>query len=259
MALAVRQVVGGLAGTAEGGSELSRGYGGDITLLVDRASEETCLERLGRLATRIGGFSVISEEAGFVDLGASYPRVLMDPVDGSLNAQRGLPFYGFMIAAADGPCLGDVFAGLVVNLVTGEEFWATRGGGAYRNGKPLQARRAEPERIGVLGLESTSKGLDRAVGLVSAARRLRIMGSMALSLCHTAVGEMDLFCSPRPVRLFDCAAAMLIAGEAGAVVSDIGNRPLANRSYDLQQTGTLLVSAHRSLHSLALGLLDEER
>ncbi len=84
------------------------GAGGDTTVLVDRLAEEIVIDVLGR---QDGGLTLISEEAGEVAMGAPSPIVVVDPIDGSLNAKRGLPIFATSIALADGPTMGDVGLG----------------------------------------------------------------------------------------------------------------------------------------------------
>ena len=89
---------------------------------------------------------MLSEEAGHRAFGADYPLILVDPVDGSLNAKQGVPLFGLMLAVLDGPTVDDTYAGLVLNRNTGEEWTAIRQQGAQRGGKPLTAiKRSERE------------------------------------------------------------------------------------------------------------------
>ena len=112
----MRRAVVPLSGTEAGGAQLSVGAGGDTTIELDRAAEEAVFAGLESLA-RIGEkFSVLSEEAGHRSFGSDYPLLLVDPVDGSLNAKQGVPLFGLMLAVLDGPTVGDAFAGLVLNL-----------------------------------------------------------------------------------------------------------------------------------------------
>ena len=171
-----------LAGTEAGRAPLSVGAGGDTTIELDRAAEALVFAELEALHERGERFSVLSEEAGRRSFGADYPLVLVDPVDGSLNAKQGVPVFGLMLAALDGPTLEDTFAGLVLNLNTGEEWTAVRKHGARRGGEPLSVmKRSNPARIELLGLESTPRALHLAQPLVERSAKLRILGSMALA------------------------------------------------------------------------------
>src|SRR5258708_16178993 len=85
---------------------------------LDRAAEADVFAELEALVGRGERFAVLSEEAGHRKFGADYPLVLVDPVDGSLNAKQGVPFFGVMLALVDGPTIGDTVVVCVVNLIT---------------------------------------------------------------------------------------------------------------------------------------------
>ena len=252
----MRSAVVPLTGSEAGRTELSRGAGGDTTLALDHAAESVVFEQLAELAARGERFAVLSEEAGNRSFGADYPLILVDPVDGSLNAKQGVPLFGLMLAVLDGPRVDDAAAGLVLNLSTGELWTATRGGGAERAGRtivPLQ--RAEPGRIELLGLESTPRALKAAQPLVERATKIRILGSMAISIALTASGGFDTFCAPIPVRVFDMAASLLILSETGGVATDLQGTPLGGLRCDLQTRSTLLCAPTAELHREALAML----
>jgi myo-inositol-1(or 4)-monophosphatase len=231
------------------------GAGGDTTLEVDRVAETIVFAELAALAERGERFSVLSEEAGHRRFGADYPLLLVDPVDGSLNAERGLPVFGLMLAVLDGPRVEDTFAGLVLNLNTGATWTAVRKQGAWRDGLPLEGLRIERRRIELLGLESTPRALTAARPLVERSTKIRILGSMALSIAHTAAGGFDVFCAPIPVRMFDTAASLLILGEVGGVATDLDGEPVAGLPCSLDTRSTLLCAPNAELHASALQLL----
>jgi myo-inositol-1(or 4)-monophosphatase len=256
----VRRAVVPLAGTEAGRAQLSVGAGGDTTIELDRAAEDVVFSELSGLARGGERFSVLSEEAGHRSFGADYPLVLVDPVDGSLNAKQGVPLFGLMLAVVDGPAVGDTFAGLVLNLMTGEEWSAVRGQGAIRAGKPL-SRLASPSdgRIELLGLESTPRPLKLAQPLVERARKIRILGSMAISIALTSAGGFDVFCAPIPVRVFDMAASLLLLEESGGVATNLEGEPIDSLTCDLKTRSTLLCAPTRALHLRALEILGQVR
>ena len=252
----VRQAVLPLAGTEAGRMPLSVGAGGDTTIELDRAAEAVVFSELAALVERGEKFSVLSEEAGPRDFGADFPLVLVDPVDGSLNAKQGVPLFGLMLAVLDGPTLEDALAGLVLNLNTGEEWTAIRKQGARRGGKPFTPmQRSDRGRIELLGLESTPRSLKVAQPLVERAGKIRILGSMALSIALTSAGGFDVFCAPLPMRVFDMAASLLLLGEAGGVATTLQGEPLGPLRCDLATRSTLLCAPTRELHAEALRLL----
>lgn len=252
----IREAVLPLLGTDTGRAELGRGAGGDRTMELDHRAEETALAELRGVAVGRGGFSLLSEEAGLVDLGADWPRVLLDPVDGSLNAKRGLPVVGTMLALLRGPTLGDVRTGHVLNLISGERWQAVRAHGALHDGRPIRPMRpGPPGRIEVLALESGPRHVLRAAPLIERAAKVRLFGSMALSMAHAAAGGVDVHCSTMPGRAFDMGASALMVSEVGGLVTDLGGNRVDGLAADLQTRTTLLASAHPDLHAVALEIM----
>jgi myo-inositol-1(or 4)-monophosphatase len=211
---------------------VSAGLGGDDTTAIDEAAEAAVVRRLEAVA---GDFTLVSEELGERTFGSGGRlRVVLDPIDGSLNAKRGIPFFSLSLAIADGDTMGDVCFGYVYDFGTREEWTATRGGGALLNGEPLGAVRPKGE-IEILSFEATTTAevADKAAQLVGTAYRLRIMGSLAISLCHLAAGRVDAVCSLKPARSVDIAAAQLLVRECGLVVELFEDPPFAAAPLDL--------------------------
>jgi myo-inositol-1(or 4)-monophosphatase len=245
-----------LAGTAAGREQLEVGAGGDRTMELDRAAEAVVFAELQSAAERGERFSVLSEEAGHRSFGAEYPLVLVDPVDGSRNAKGGIPVFGAMLAVLDGPTVDDTYAGYVLNLNAGETWTAIRKKGAWRNGEPLTVLPGQVgERFQVVGLESTPRGLAKLGPLLERTSKIRILGSMALSIAHTATGAFDVFCAPIPVRVFDTAASLLLLAEAGGVATDLDGGPIGQLACTLEVRTTLLCAPSIELHAEALKAL----
>ena len=203
-------------------------------------------------------FSVLSEEIGRRGFGADYPLVLVDPVDGSLNAKQGIPFFGLMLTLLDGPTVADTVAGFVLNLVNGEEWKAIRKQGCWREGKVVDVQPPQDRgRIRLLALESNPRSLVAARGLVASSDKIRILGSMALSIAHTAAGGFDAFCAPVPMRVFDMSASLLILGEAGGVATNVRGESLAALKCTLETKTTLLCAPSAELHAAALKAVAE--
>jgi myo-inositol-1(or 4)-monophosphatase len=192
-----------------------RGEGGDMSLVIDRAAEDAIFDALEAHGMPL---TAISEERGRVAVAGGGPtQVVIDPIDGSLNAKRGMPLNCMSIAVADGLTMADVFFGYVYDFGTGEEWWAGRGEGAYLNDEPVPE--FEPgTRVEVLAIESGDpRRIARHATALAAttAHRLRLIGSIALALCWVAGSRFDALLSLRSVRSVDAAAGQLIVREAG--------------------------------------------
>lgn len=232
----------------------TRGSGGDRTLAIDRGAESVVLAELDRLRDEGFRFAALSEERGEVDYGDSEIRVIIDPIDGSLNAKRGIPHHALSIAVADGPTMADVAFGFVYDFGPREEWWARRGEGAMLNDaalNPTLAERRGPDgRIEVIGIESADPRWVAASiePLVESAYRLRALGTIASTLCQVAGGRFDAMLSLRRARGVDSAAGQLIVREGGGFVSFPGcPEPLAA---PLDAAPSSKVVAARSLETL---------
>jgi myo-inositol-1(or 4)-monophosphatase len=205
------------------------GMGGDETTAIDAAAERVILARFEGL----GDLTIVSEEIGILGDGATH--VVIDPIDGSLNAKRGIGFFALSIAVASGPTMGDVDFGFVHDFGTGEEWTATRGEGARLDGTPLDGELPK-ERIEILAFEATRTAsvAEKAAAVVDLAYRLRIMGSLALSLCHLAAGRIDAVCSLKPARAVDIAAAQLLVRERGLAIDLPEAAPFAAAPLDVE-------------------------
>jgi myo-inositol-1(or 4)-monophosphatase len=225
---AARDAVQAYATTAERGVETGRGEGGDTAYVIDRAAEDAIFAEIETLGEPV---TAVSEERGEIQIaGGGELRIVIDPVDGSLNAKRGLPFACVSIAIASGARMGDVEIGWVAELDPriseggeprpGRDWWAVKGEGAFRDGEPLP--RLQPGTLEVLGLETARPELvAAAASSIEAvqARRIRALGSVAMTLCLVAAGQLDGMLSLRPIRSVDAAAAQLLVTEAGGAVA----------------------------------------
>jgi myo-inositol-1(or 4)-monophosphatase len=203
----------------------SRGSGGDRTLVIDRSAEKVVVGQLEALSEDGYRFVAMSEERGQIDFGDPSVRVIIDPIDGSLNAKRGIPHHALSIAVADGATMADVAFAFVYDFGPAEEWLARRGQGAWLDGTQLDPalgeRRGGDGRLEVLGVESADPRWVAASidALVDCAYRLRAIGTIASSLCQVAAARFDGMVSLRSVRAVDAAAGQLIVREAGGLVS----------------------------------------
>jgi myo-inositol-1(or 4)-monophosphatase len=222
----IRQVLVDLPGRAEREPVLATGVGGDDTTVIDDAAERAVVARLEELHRHGHEFLLVSEELGERAFGEAGTRVVVDPIDGSVNAKRGLRHFCLSIGVAEGATFGDVVFGYVYDFGSGEEWTATRGGGAQLDGRELGAP-AAGDRVEILALEGTHSVTvaDKAMPLARYAGRFRIMGSLALSLCQLAAGRVDAACSLRDARAVDVAAAQLVVRECGLAIGFADGRP----------------------------------
>jgi myo-inositol-1(or 4)-monophosphatase len=246
---AVRRVLIDMPGRSEREPVVGRGEGGDDTVAVDRASETAIVEVLEQLHGRGESFTLVSEELGERRFGDDASvHVVLDPIDGSLNAKRGIPHFALSLAVADGPTLGDVFFGYVFDFGTGEEWTARRGEGAFLNGARLGIERPK-DRIEILAFEATLTSLvaEKAAAMAPLAYRLRIMGSLAIALCNLAAGRIDGVCSLKPARSVDIAAGALLARECGLAVELFDTPPFDAAPLDVAGRSRIAAAGTRDL------------
>jgi myo-inositol-1(or 4)-monophosphatase len=206
------------------------GRGGDETTAIDQAAEEAILARVQAAAG-----AVVSEEVGRIG-GAGLPLVVVDPIDGSLNAKRGIPFFSLSIAVAEGETMEGVVFGFVHDFGSREEWTARRGEGAFLNRAPLGAVRPKDE-VEILSFEAT------LTSLVA-----RDAPKLALSFCHLAAGRVDAVCSLKPARSVDIAAAQLLCTEVGMAIDlfDV-DEPFGAAPLDLEQRSRVVAAGSKAV------------
>ena len=217
------------------------GMGGDDTTAVDSEVERVVISVLD---ARHGEYTLVSEEIGEVVKGSGRPWLVLDPIDGSLNAKRGVPHFCLSLAVADGPTMKDVSFGYVYDFGTGEEWTARRGEGAWLDGEVLGAVRPKDE-IELLAFEATlaSSIAEKASNVVGLAHRLRVMGSLALALCNLAAGRIDGVCSLKGARSVDIAAAQLLVREVGLAIDLFEDPPFGDAPLDLEPRSRVVAAA----------------
>ena len=188
----------------------------------DLAADEAALAVL-----QAAGLGVMSEESGLH--GADRPVVVvLDPVDGSTNASRGIPWFATSLCAVDEE---GARAAVVVDQAGGRRFEASRGGGARVDGHPLAPSTCEAMDEAIVGLSGYPP---RWFGW----KQYRALGALALDLCAVAAGQLDAYvdCSPSAHGAWDYLGGMLICQEAGAVVTDAFDRELVTLDHSVRRT-----------------------
>lgn len=187
---------------------------------IDLVADEAALGVLGPL-----GLPILSEESGWS--GRAGPvSIVLDPIDGSTNCSRGIPYWSISVCAVDGE---GPFAALVVNQATGVRFTAVRGEGALCDGAPVvPAKTSQVARSLVALSGAPARWLPW--------KQFRSLGSVALTLCDVASGAVDGlvdgYASHAP---WDYLGGLLVCREAGAVVVDAGGRSLTEVGPDVRR------------------------
>ncbi len=217
-----------------------RGEGGDQTLVIDELAEDAVFSQLERLHEEGARFTAVSEERGIVDFGAPDVLVVIDPIDGSMNAKRGLSAHALSVAVADGHTMADVVYGYVLDLGIEEEWIARRGEGVWLDGAPLPEpppeRRMPDGRLELVALESTHPRwvAGAAQALCEHTDRVRGLGAIAVSLCQVALTRVDGMATLWRCRSVDVAAAQLIVRESGGLVEFPGDGGPLDAPLDLE-------------------------
>jgi len=254
-----REAAEGLAGTAEGRTILGQGEGGDATLEVDKKAEEAILSALQSSAPE--AYGVVSEEEGVIPGPPGSALVLVDPVDGSLNAKRGLPPYCAAFALGRGGTLADIELGFVADYSRLGVHAAVKGAG-FASSLPLEGLGAENSHIEVLLLEAgrphghtfAYRDLGRLAGEAAGTEmRIRQIGSLALCLCHLSAGIADALFAPVPSRSVDVAGGVLMVAESGGGAASLDGSDLHAQPLDLAKRAPFVawrrgVDAERLIH-----------
>ncbi|HDZ35686.1 MAG TPA: bifunctional fructose-bisphosphatase/inositol-phosphate phosphatase [Thermococcus sp.] len=229
MARQVEKEVMPLFGTPKAGETVGKNVSGDVTKYVDKVAEDVVLSRLQPL-----GVNVVSEEIGFVDNGSDY-TVVIDPIDGSYNFAAGIPIFAFSFAVfkEKKPVYGAIY-----EFVPKHFYEAVPGRGAFLDGRRITVRK--PER-GKEALSFYTRG--KCTGLINRVKRVRVLGAIAVELTYLAKGALDGVLDIRNyVRTTDIAAGVLIAREAGAIVTDETGKELELRLDATTKTNVIAVN-----------------
>ncbi|NTV27873.1 MAG: bifunctional fructose-bisphosphatase/inositol-phosphate phosphatase [Methanothrix sp.] len=265
IAEAVSQAVGEMVGTAAGGTMVRMGADGTPTKSIDKAAEDAVLARLQDTGL---GFRVLSEEIGEVTIGdPPYYFLHLDPLDGTFNAIKGIPFYSVSIYLSKENC----HFGYVCDIAHGCSYYAESGKGAYvETGSPLSSPLPLPSPTtssATLRVSKTSILKDfsvsaytlrpntaRITGIGDTVRRIRTLGSTSLEMSLVASGALDAFIDLRGMlRVVDIAAGKLILEEAGGLITDAAGKELHLDGNMWQRTD--LIGSNGLMHDDLLNLI----
>ncbi len=234
-----------LKGLADAVQSAVHAFSGDLGQVVGMGADGTPTQRIDVVAEQAAfrflesrrlPYTVVSEEAGRVERDGD-TTLILDPVDGTHNAVRGLPVYAVSVAACPRAPAGglerisEVTAALVRDLVTGHTYTAEKGKGALLNGRPIRVARPLDPKDTVFDLYLGQRAAAEASKIAGRGRRVRNLGAASLDLCLVAKGAADLYYLHstevgHELRPMDVAAGTLIVREAGGEVVGLDGRPL---------------------------------
>ena len=223
-----------MAGTEEAAGDFGRGAGGDISRNIDVTAENTVIDYFKEQKFEC---VILGEECGRVEL-SSNPKgyIIMDAIDGSANAVRGIPFFCCSLAFATDDKLSSITDAAVTNLTTGEIFWASKGKGAFLDKKKISVQNKKPlyKIIGINTSGASTEQLKKLEPVFQNHNHTRHFGANALEMAMLAQGLMDIYIDFRgKIRIQDLAAGYLLVKEAGGLILNENLEPLeSDLSYE---------------------------
>ena len=197
------------------GNNIGLGADGTVTKYIDKIAEDAAIYHLNKSKIKV---NVLSEEAGFIDNGAEYTFVL-DPLDGTRNAYRGIPFYSVSIGVGK-KTLKDIEYGIVKNIPTDDIFKAEKGFGAFYNNKKIGVPEVPDKEV--LSSLTLGKNYDKITLKLAKKEKVRSLGCASLEMCMVAIGALDFYVVGNEyLRIVDIAASTIILREAGGIVTNI--------------------------------------
>lgn len=234
LALLVHTSVSSLIGTKKGAKKLTKGAGGDISMEIDKIAENIIINELKRFNLNI---MLLSEEIGKMIIGdgevveRTNEKLIIDPIDGSNNSIRNIPFFCVSIAYAKGSQISDIEKAVIFDLNTKDCYWAEKGKGAFLNNKKISVSNNyySDQLIFEIDFElkDVVKKVEKYKSILHKIYKIRVMGSVALSFCLISRGSIDGYINlKKKMRLVDIAAAYLIVKEAGGKIFSINGKEL---------------------------------
>ncbi len=210
-----------LMGTPQAGTKFNQGAGGDISRRIDLVAENAVIQTVRESSKNP---TIIGEECGIIEGNEGF--LIMDAVDGTTNALRGVPFCCCSLAYATDPKLSSVTDAAVMDLATGDLYYASKNHGAYMNEKRIHVTKQDildfDDMIAGVNISGISEDtLVSLTPLIIRLKHVRYFGANALELCYLARGLLDLCVDLRmKIRPTDVAASYLIVHESGGTIFD---------------------------------------
>lgn len=255
----IKQTITPLIKTSIAQETYGIGAGGDLKKHIDLQAEKALVETL---AQHNLNFILISEETGMKKHGAKPTHyVTTDPIDGTTNLLRGIPFACTSIAISGKPHLDSIEAAVVADLFHNTTYIAQKNHGAYCNNQKIDPAQTANLSDAVIGIDLNTYKIPELTTklnkLLKQTKHIRHLGANALELCYVADGTTDAFIDIRgKLRTTDIAAATLIIQEAGATITTPQNTLLRNPLSPKEKVA-FIATANPNLHQTILEILDK--
>jgi myo-inositol-1(or 4)-monophosphatase len=250
----VRMQTKNIIGTPEGNKKLGKGAGGDTSRRIDVVAEEAVIDTIKKHNFHP---TIIGEECGRINGENGF--LIMDAMDGTTNAIRNMPFYCCSLAYAIDFKLSSVVDAAIIDLVSGDLYFASKNKGAYLNGNRIEVRKHNNNSVQgeqnsdiVVGMNISGVSEDTITLLskvICNANHVRHFGANALELCYFARGSMDAYIDLRgKIRSTDMAAAFLIVKESGGKLYSVEGSELDSQ-LDVKTTMSFLAVAEEKMYN----------
>ena len=251
----VEEAVSPLVGKEKAGEMVKMGADGTPTRLIDEVAEEKIIEILEKTGKSV---TLVSEEIGEFKIGNDPSEfvLVVDPLDGTVNALKNIPAYGISIAIVDASkkplnelTLQNIEMGFVKNLANGDLYEAFKDKGAYLNNKTLIPSSQENLTHSSIGAYIRGAKMDRISKLSNIVRRIRLLGSISIELCYVGDGTYEAFLDIRGnLRIIDIAAAKLIIEESGGIITDEKGKELKNK-LNVKERTSIIAACNSKIHN----------
>lgn len=230
------------------GETVCMGADGTPTSEIDKVAENAALMHIQSNHIPL---NVLSEEIGYIDNGAE-ETLVMDPIDGTSNAIAGIPYFTISLAVGKSS-LSDIRLGYLRNPITGDEYAAEKGKGAYKNGCRVHVREADLDDLFVMIYMGNGAHPD-AFALAKRVKSSRSFGCASLEMTIVGEGEADGFLMKsekytRAIRIVDIAASTIFLREAGGEVYDLEGNVL-DMPFDLEHRSNFLAVGDDRIYNL---------
>ncbi len=247
---AVRDAIALIPDSASKREKVCMGADGTPTSQIDKIAENAAMMFIERSGIPV---NILSEEIGFVDNGFE-DTLVIDPIDGTSNAIASIPYYTVSLAVGKS-ALSDIYVGYLRNLATGDEMWAEKGKGAYKNGKPIHVRKADLSELFMMIYQGNSAAPESAA-LARRVKSSRSFGCASLEMAIVAEGEADGYYMNsrnyfRAIRVVDIAASYIILKEAGGEIYDLGGNPM-DMPFDLDRRSNFVAVGDKKVYDYAM-------